>query len=175
MEENANPTTTVNVEGAHIEIDDGVLIYRSGTLSVTVCAEKVGIYDAATGKPAVNVPLNYEAVSSVLDVPRSASPQKQVMGDDWFSQVVSFFVKHGMLDAREEYDISDVMTALADNYAPAPYWVPIGHISEYGFEKLVTRDHYCVSVSHQAEKEYIIPIYIEYSPPPAPQVMGDDA
>lgn len=43
-----------------------------------------------------------------------------VTGDDWFSQVVSFLVKQGMLDAREEYDISDVMAALADNYEPEP-------------------------------------------------------
>lgn len=35
---------------------------------------------------------------------------------------------------------------------------PIGHISEYGLEKLKTRRHYCVSVSHQAEKEYTIGI-----------------
>jgi|GEM_PF-6985293 len=35
---------------------------------------------------------------------------------------------------------------------------PIGHISEYGLEKLKTRRHYCVSVSHQPEKEYTIGI-----------------
>jgi hypothetical protein len=33
---------------------------------------------------------------------------------------VSFFVEHGMLDARDEYSIDDVMSALADNYVPAP-------------------------------------------------------
>lgn len=37
---------------------------------------------------------------------------------DWFSQVVAFFVKHGMLDERDEYDIRDIMAALHDNYAP---------------------------------------------------------
>lgn len=35
---------------------------------------------------------------------------------------------------------------------------PLGHISEYGLEKLKTRRHYCVSVSHQPEKEYTIGI-----------------
>lgn len=33
---------------------------------------------------------------------------------------------------------------------------PIGHISEYGLDKLRTRRHYCVAVSHQAEKEFTI-------------------
>lgn len=45
-------------------------------------------------------------------------PQTHLRGDDWFSQVVSFLVKHDMLDARDEHDINDVMTALADNYEP---------------------------------------------------------
>jgi len=40
--------------------------------------------------------------------------------DDWFSSVVSFLVKYGMLDARDEYDISDVIGALQDNYEPPP-------------------------------------------------------
>ena len=40
------------------------------------------------------------------------------MSEDWFSRVVNFFVKHNMLDAHDEYDISDVMAALHDNYAP---------------------------------------------------------
>lgn len=35
---------------------------------------------------------------------------------------------------------------------------PLGHISEYGLEKLRTRRNYCVSVSHQPEKEYTIGI-----------------
>ena len=39
---------------------------------------------------------------------------------DWFSKVVAFFVEHDMLDASDEYSIDDVMSALADNYAPAP-------------------------------------------------------
>lgn len=43
---------------------------------------------------------------------------KPLEADSWFSQVVSFLVKHDMLDARDEYDISDVMGALADNYEP---------------------------------------------------------
>lgn len=40
--------------------------------------------------------------------------------DEWFSKITSFFVTHGMLDDREEYDLDDIMTALVDNYAPAP-------------------------------------------------------
>ena len=36
---------------------------------------------------------------------------------------------------------------------------PLGHISEYGLEKLQTRRHYCVSVSYLAENEYQIPLY----------------
>lgn len=47
-----------------------------------------------------------------------AAFQTNVVGDDWFNQVVTFLVKNDMLDAREEYDISDVMSALADNYEP---------------------------------------------------------
>lgn len=35
---------------------------------------------------------------------------------------------------------------------------PLGHISEYGIGKLRTRRHYCVSVSYEAEKEYVVPI-----------------
>ncbi len=42
----------------------------------------------------------------------------------WFSQVVNFFVKHDMLDERDEYDINDVMSALVDNYEPTP--IPAG-------------------------------------------------
>lgn len=40
------------------------------------------------------------------------------MGDDWFNQVTSFLVKHEMLDERAEYDLSDVLAALHDNYGP---------------------------------------------------------
>ena len=43
---------------------------------------------------------------------------------------------------------------------------PLGHISAYGLQKLQTRNHYCVSVSYEAEKEYVIPIYVGT---PAPQ------
>jgi Lar family restriction alleviation protein len=46
------------------------------------------------------------------------SNPKPEVEDDWFSQVVAFFVKHGMLDERDEYDIRDVMAALHDNYTP---------------------------------------------------------
>ena len=45
---------------------------------------------------------------------------------------------------------------------------PLGYISAYGLEKLQTRRHYCVSVSHQAETEYVIPIFRE-APPPSPK------
>jgi hypothetical protein len=48
--------------------------------------------------------------------------------------------------------------------APVSHVEPLGYISAYGLEKLQTRRHYCVSVSHQAEKEYVIPIFRE-SPP----------
>lgn len=34
----------------------------------------------------------------------------------------------------------------------------LGHISEYGLEKLKTRNYYCVSVSRQPEKEFTIGI-----------------
>jgi len=37
---------------------------------------------------------------------------------DWFSPVIEFFVKHGMLDQREEYGLDDIMGALRDNYEP---------------------------------------------------------
>lgn len=33
--------------------------------------------------------------------------------------VIQFLVKHDMLDARTEYDVSDVVSALEDNYAPS--------------------------------------------------------
>jgi hypothetical protein len=56
----------------------------------------------------------YNRIVAALASPIPAPPS------DWFSKVVSFFVEHGMLDAREEYDIDDVMAALADNYVPAP-------------------------------------------------------
>lgn len=36
---------------------------------------------------------------------------------------------------------------------------PLGYISAYGLGKLQTRNHYCISVSRQAEKEYVIPIF----------------
>jgi hypothetical protein len=36
---------------------------------------------------------------------------------------------------------------------------PLGHISEYGLEKLNTRRHYCVTISHLPENEYQIPVY----------------
>jgi hypothetical protein len=52
------------------------------------------------------------------DTRGSASPYPRLVADDWFSQVVSFLVKNDMLDARDEYDISDVMGALEDNYEP---------------------------------------------------------
>lgn len=59
-----------------------------------------------------------EVIAMVQRRKGEAPPQPNLVGDGWFSQVVSFLVKHGMLDEREEYDISDVMTALVDNYEP---------------------------------------------------------
>jgi len=50
--------------------------------------------------------------------PLYAHPPNPEETDDWFSQIASFFVKHGMLDERDQYDISDIMAALADNYEP---------------------------------------------------------
>jgi len=40
------------------------------------------------------------------------------MSDDWFNQVTSFLVKNEMLDERAEYDVSDVLSVLHDNYEP---------------------------------------------------------
>ncbi|UFS83162.1 hypothetical protein LPB79_12990 [Rhizobium sp. T136] len=51
-------------------------------------------------------------------VPLYAHPPKPEATNDWFSQIVGFFVKHEMMDQRDEYDISDIMAALHDNYAP---------------------------------------------------------
>lgn len=43
---------------------------------------------------------------------------KEGPDNDWFSQIVGILLKHGMLDERSEYDLNDVMAALADNYEP---------------------------------------------------------
>lgn len=65
-----------------------------------------------------------EFVDKIRGLPRAdgtPAPSPISVGrDDWFSQVTSFLVARGMLDARDEYDISDIMAALADNYEPAP-------------------------------------------------------
>ena len=45
---------------------------------------------------------------------------------------------------------------MTDHIEEARKLEPLGHISEYGFGKLKTRRNYCVSISHQAEKEYTI-------------------
>lgn len=58
----------------------------------------------------------YKTLFKALTTP--APVPQMTGGDDWFSQVASFLVKHGMLDERDEYDIADVMAALADNYEP---------------------------------------------------------
>lgn len=50
----------------YIEIDDGVLVYREGSLSVTVCAETATVFDVESGRPAVKVPLSYGALDSAL-------------------------------------------------------------------------------------------------------------
>lgn len=50
-----------------IEIDDGVLIYREGGLSITVCAETATVYDIDSAMPAVKVPLEYAAVHEAID------------------------------------------------------------------------------------------------------------
>lgn len=57
-----------------------------------------------------------QAIEHALKSVGTPPPETQMRGDDWFSQVVAFFVKYGMLDERDEYDISDVMAAFADNY-----------------------------------------------------------
>lgn len=57
--------------------------------------------------------------------------------------------------------------------APQTHVEPLGYISAYGLDKLQTRRHYCVSVSHQAEKEYVIPIFRE-APPPQTREIGTE-
>lgn len=39
------------------------------------------------------------------------------MTDTLFNEIVSFLVSKGMIDERDEYDSSDVMSALQDNYS----------------------------------------------------------
>jgi hypothetical protein len=58
--------------------------------------------------------------------------------------------------AQADYE-QRIRSALVD--VPAVESEPLGYISAYGLEKLQTRNHYCVSVSHQSEKEFVIPIY----------------
>lgn len=115
----------------------------------------------------------------------AAAPAPQVMGDDWFSQVVSFFVKHGMLDAREEYDVSDVMTALADNYEPMPHvtapkgWklVPVEPTHDM-LKRGVDRALRSAISGAYRWPDYMADLYrdmIDPAPPaPAQQVMGDE-
>lgn len=44
-----------------------------------------------------------------------------VAGDGGIADaVIQFLVKHGMLDVRPEYHVSDVLSALSDNFEPAP-------------------------------------------------------
>lgn len=54
-------------DAQQIEIDDGVLIYREGGLSITVCAETATVYDIDSAMPAVKVPLEYAAVHDAID------------------------------------------------------------------------------------------------------------
>lgn len=45
----------------------------------------------------------------------TALPEPAAMIDE----VIAFFIKHGMLDQRDEYSLDDVMGALRDNYEPS--------------------------------------------------------
>jgi len=77
-----------------------------------------------------------------------------------------------MAEARELVRRSPSLLAAFSEAEQQPVaWQPLGHISAYGLEKLQTRNHYCVSVSHAAEKEYVIPIYL--SRPPAKREAGE--
>jgi len=80
-------------------------------------------------------------------------------------------IGHGMREKCIEH-AKAVLAALAQAEQPVAV-KPIGHISAYGLEKLQTRNHYCVSVSHAAEKEYVIPIYLSH--PPAKREAGEAA
>jgi hypothetical protein len=67
--------------------------------------------------------------------PLFAGAPKVLYGE--FNKIVNFFVQHGMLDRREEYDISDIMGALKDNYEPAAPaasegWRPIATAPKHG-------------------------------------------
>lgn len=86
---------------------------------------------SASDSPAYEVRLHAHHLVAITDSLDAAKDAAQADYDqrirsalvapqpDWFSQVVSFFVKNDMLDERDEYDIGDVMAALQDNYDPA--------------------------------------------------------
>lgn len=49
-----------------LEVGDGCFIWRNGSTSITICAETVTVFDTATGKPAIKVPLTQDDVFRAL-------------------------------------------------------------------------------------------------------------
>lgn len=114
-----------------IVLQEAIIAVRKSPLGAATqeCAVRA-IQAIMTGPPATvsggGVRYEYDPIAGKMRYFGSAAPNgwigddgEKTDPDDWFSQVVSFFVKHDMLDARDEYDIGDVMAALEDNYAPA--------------------------------------------------------
>ncbi len=55
------------MSGPTLEIGDGCVIWRDGSVSITVCADTATIFDAESNMPAVKVPLLADEVLKALD------------------------------------------------------------------------------------------------------------
>lgn len=88
-------------------------ITKAKAYGIELALEAVAAFRCDTGEF-----LPRDQVIAAIRSMKEAPSDRVVGSDDWFNQIVSFLVKHDMLDAREEYDINEVMAALADNYEP---------------------------------------------------------
>lgn len=62
-------------DGWRLEVDDGTLVARHGSISITVAAQTMTIYDSASGQPAKSVEIKHGMEFPWFDLPAAPTPK----------------------------------------------------------------------------------------------------
>jgi hypothetical protein len=64
-------------DGWRLEVDDGTLVARYGSISITVAAQTMTIYDSASGQPAKSVEIKHGMEFPWFDLPAAPTPKAE--------------------------------------------------------------------------------------------------